>query len=194
MRNSDLDTRGFFDAGSAPPFRRNQFGGTLGGPIKKDKLFFFFNYEGVRQVLDTTYVNDVPTANYVKDNCSSPCVVNPASAAMLALYPAPNGGLLNGNPDIGIYNFVGAQTSPENFFVGRVDWNISAKDALFGRYELDFGTRITNENLGLWPLYDTTHNQFLTIGERHIFSASVVNQFTTSYSRPWTSENQPAEH
>ena len=83
---------------------------------------------------------------------------------------------------------------PENFFVGRIDYNISAKDSLFGRYELDFGTRTTNENLGLWPLYDTTHNQFLTIGERHIFSASVVNQFTTSYSRPWTSENQPAEH
>jgi hypothetical protein len=194
LRNSDLDTRGFFDAGSAPPFRRNQFGGTLGGPIKKDKLFFFANYEGVRQVLDTTYVNDVPTANYIKDNCKAPCVVNPASAAMLALYPAPNGGLLNGNPDIGIYNFVGAQTSPENFFVSRVDWNISEKDAFFGRYELDFGTRTTNEGLGLWPLYDTTHNQFLTLGERHVFSPTMVNQFTTSYSRPWTSENQPAEH
>jgi Carboxypeptidase regulatory-like domain/TonB dependent receptor len=194
LRNSDLDTRGFFDVGSAPPFRRNQYGGTLGGPIKKNKVFFFANYEGVQQVLNTTYVNYVPTARYVSDNCSAPCVVNPASAAMLALYPAPNGGLLNGNPDIGIYNFVGAQTSPENFGVIRVDWNISDKDAFFARYEADFGTRTTNEGLGLWPVYDTTHNQFLTLGERHVFSPTMVNQFTSSYSRPVTGETQPAEH
>ena len=83
---------------------------------------------------------------------------------MLALYPAPNGGLFNGNPDIGIYNFVGAQTSPENFGVARIDWNISDKDAFFARYEADFGSRTTNAGLGLWPLYDTTHNQFLTHG------------------------------
>ncbi|MBV9770035.1 MAG: TonB-dependent receptor, partial [Bryobacterales bacterium] len=193
FRNSDLDARGFFDPGnSAPPFRRNQYGATIGGPIKKNKVFFFANYEGIRQVLDTTYVNYVPGPNFVKDNCSAPCVVNPASAAMMALYPAPNAGLLS--PDVGIYNFVGAQTTPEDFGVTRVDWNISDKDGFFGRYEADFGNRTTNEGLGLWPLYDTTHNQFLTLGERHVFSPSMVNQFTASYSRPWTSENQPAEH
>ena len=194
FRNSALDSRGFFDGSSVPEFRRNQYGATFGGPIVKNKLFFFMNYEGIRQFLDTTYVNYVPTANFVKDNCSAPCVVNPASAAMLALYPAPNGGLFNGNPDVGIYNFVGGQTTPEDFGVVRVDWNISDKDSMFGRYEADFGNRTTNAGLGLWPLYDTTHNQFLTLGERHIFSPSLINQFTASYSRPWTSENQPAEH
>jgi hypothetical protein len=196
FRNSDLDSRGFFDPGnSAPPFRRNQFGATFGGPIKKNKVFFFANYEGIRQVLDTTYVNYVPGPNFVTDNCPpKTCTVNPASAAMLALYPAPNGGLFNGNPDVGIYNFNGAQTTPENFGVARVDWNISDKDGFFARYEADFGNRTTNTGLGLWPLYDTTHNQFLTLGERHVFSPSMVNQFTASYSRPWTSENQPAEH
>ena len=195
FRNSALDSRGFFDGSSVPEFRRNQYGGTIGGPIKKNKVFFFANYEGIRQYLATTYVNYVPTGNFVKDNCSPPaCVVSPASAAMLALYPAPNGGLFNGNPDIGIYNFVGAQTTPEDFGVVRVDWNISDKDAMFGRYEIDFGNRTTNAGLGLWPLDDTTHNQFLTLGERHIFSPSLINQFTASYSRPWTSETQPAEH
>ena len=195
FRNSALDSRGFFDGPSVPEFRRNQYGGTIGGPIKKNKVFFFANYEGIRQYLATTYVNYVPTASFVKDNCSPPkCVVNPASLAMLALYPAPNGGLFNGNPDIGIYNFLGSETTPEDFGVARVDWNISDKDAMFGRYEADFGNRTTNAGLGLWPLYDTTHNQFLTLGERHIFSPNVINQFTVSYSRPWTSENQPAEH
>jgi len=195
FRNSALDSRGFFDGASVPEFRRNQYGGTIGGPIKKNKVFFFANFEGIRQLLDTTAVNDVPTANFVKDNCPpSSCVVNPASAAMLALYPAPNGGLLNGNPDVGIYNFVGTQTTPEDFGVTRVDWTISDKDAFFGRYEIDFGQRTTNTGLGLWPLYDTTHNQFLTLGERHIFSPSLINQFTASYSRPWTSETQGGDH
>src|SRR5580658_3129464 len=84
LRNSDLDTRGFFDPGSgAPPFRRNQYGGTFGGPIKKNKVFFFMNYEGIQEFLETTSVNYVPTGNFVKDNCSAPCVVSPASAAML---------------------------------------------------------------------------------------------------------------
>src|ERR1700722_19859208 len=194
FRNSPLDARGFFDGPSVPEFRRNQYGGTIGGPIKKNKVFFFANYEGIRQFLATTYVNYVPTSSFVKDNCSGSCVPSPASLAMLALYPAPNGGLFNGNPDIGIYNFVGAQTSPENFGVARIDWNISDKDAMFGRYEADFGNRTTNEGLGLWPLYDITHNQFLTLGERHIFSPTLINQFTASYSRPVTSESQPAEH
>ncbi|MBV9770615.1 MAG: TonB-dependent receptor [Bryobacterales bacterium] len=195
LRNSDLDARGFFDPGtSAPPFRRNQFGGTLGGPIKKNKIFFFMNYEGVRQVLDTTYINYVPTARYVTDNCSAPCVVNPASAAMLALYPAANGGLFNGNPEIGIYNYIGAQTSPEDFGVARIDWNISDKDAFFARYEGDFGSRTTYSGLGLWPFYDNTHNQFFTMNERHVFTPNVINQFTASFSRPITWETQPTQH
>ncbi len=195
FRNSALDSRGFFDGASVPEFRRNQYGGTIGGPIKKNKVFFFANYEGIRQLLDTTAVNDVPGPNFVKDNCSAPCVVNPASAAMLALYPKPNGGLLAGtNGDVAIYNFVGVQTTPEDFGVARVDWVISDKDAFFARYEADFGQRTTNTGLGLWPLYDTTHNQFLTLGERHIFSPTLINQFTASYSRPWTSETQGGDN
>jgi hypothetical protein len=195
LRNSDLDSRGFFDVGSAPPFRRNQFGGTLGGPIKKNKVFFFMNYEGVQQVLDTTNINYVPTPSYVTDNCPpKTCTVNPASAAMLALYPAANGGLVQGNAQIGIYNYIGAQTSPENFGVARIDWNISDKDAFFARYEADFGSRTTYSGLGLWPFYDNTHNQFFTMNERHVFTPNVINQFTASFSRPITWETQPTQH
>lgn len=196
FRNSDLDSRGFFDPGpGAPPFRRNQFGGTIGGPIKKNKIFFFANYEGIRQYLATTYVNYVPEPNFVSLNCVAPnCVPNQASLAMLALYPKPNGPVYNSAIGVGIYNFIGAQTTPEDFGVMRIDWTISDKDAFFSRYEADFGDRTTNAGLGLWPLIDTTHNQFFTMGERHIFSPNLINQFTASYSRPWTSEEQPAEH
>src|SRR5581483_6912062 len=85
FRNSALDARGFFDAGSPPPFRRNQFGASLGGPIKKDKVFFFVNYEGIQQVLDTTYVNFVPSASVhngiasgTSCTAAAPCAINPA--------------------------------------------------------------------------------------------------------------------
>ncbi len=200
FRNSDLDSRGFFDKNSPPPFRRNQFGATLGGPIKKNKIFFFLNYEGIRQVLDTTYVNYVPTQSLRQGiysaagstcTATSPCSINAASAAMLALYPLPNQSF---NANVGIYNFVGPQITPEDFGVARIDYNISDKDSLFGRYQADFGTRTTTAGLGLWPTDDLTHNQFLTIGEHHIFSPTLVNEFDASFSRPVTSEAQPAEH
>lgn len=193
LRNSALDSRGFFDAGSPPPFRRNQFGGTLGGPIKKNKVFFFMNYEGIRQVLDTTYVNFVPSATLRQGIYNgTQYTVNSASAAMLNVYPVANAGALNAN--VGIYDFVGAQLSPENFGVARIDYNISDKDSLFGRYQADFGNRTNYTGLGLWPTLDTTHNQFLTIGEHHIFSPTLINEFDASYSRPVTGEVQPAEH
>ena len=150
-------------------------------------------------MLDTTYVNYVPTPTLRQGiyNGTGSTVrphllrINPASAAMLALYPLPN---QPDNANVGIYNFVGPQISPEDFGVARIDYNISDKDSLFGRYQADFGTRTTTAGLGLWPTYDLTHNQFLTIGEHHIFSPTLVNEFDASYSRPVTTEAQPTEH
>ncbi len=194
FRNSALDARSFFDGAAPPPFRKNQFGVSLGGPIKKNKVFFFVNYEGIRQILDTTYVNFVPSPALRQGVVSGvQYPVHPASAAMLALYPMPQY-LLPNNPNVGVYNYVGAQTSPENFFLGRVDWNISDKDSFFGRYQIDYGNRTTYGGFGLWPTYDVTHNNFLTLGERHVFSPTLINQFSASVSRPLSSETQPTLH
>jgi hypothetical protein len=60
VRNNVFDARNFFDPNFVPPFRKNQFGGTVGGPIKKDKMFFFFNYEGIRQNSSPLYAYIVP--------------------------------------------------------------------------------------------------------------------------------------
>ena len=81
LRNSVLDARNFFDA-RKPPFRRNQFGGSLGGPIKKNKLFFFVNYEGLRQLLGESRVAFVPDAT-VRASAA------PNIAPTLSLYPLP---------------------------------------------------------------------------------------------------------
>ena len=77
IRNSALDAKQYTDPPVIPPFRRNQFGGTLGGPIKKDKMFFFFNYEGLRQALGEAYTAVLPDANL--RNGLLPCTAAQAS-------------------------------------------------------------------------------------------------------------------
>ena len=76
LRNSALDSPGYFDNGVAPPFRRNQFGASAGGPIRKDRTFIFGDYEGIRQSLGTTTLSGVPSANarlgILTDSCGNP--------------------------------------------------------------------------------------------------------------------------
>ena len=72
LRNSAFDARNFFDGAAPPPFRRNQFGATLGGPIQKDKTFFFLNYEGLRQGLTNTAVDTVPSQAARNGNLCAP--------------------------------------------------------------------------------------------------------------------------
>ena len=136
LRNSKLDARDFFlrTQSSPPPFRRNQYGGSLGGPIVKDKAFFFVDYEGIRQFLQQFVgVATVP-------NCPSACqpdvsVTNPQTAKAitdtLAIYPKPSVLL---TPTLGQATLLGNQTVHEDYVLTRLDYTLSAKDSLFGRY------------------------------------------------------------
>jgi len=154
LRNSALDARNFFDGSSVPAFRQNQFGGSVGGPIKKDKLFFFANDEELKRSLGQTVPAFVPDANAHKGfvPCklapTVPCDattqlanvgVNPKVAPILALYPATTA-----TSPTGVVTLpqVDSQTGNENYLLARVDYAISNSDSLFVRYVRDFGDTI----------------------------------------------------
>jgi hypothetical protein len=191
LRNSDLDARNFFDPRTIPSFRRNQFGGTVGGPIKKDKAFFFVNYEGLRQNLGETRVSFVPDANAHQGLLPigpGGSLVNvgvaPNVAATLALYPIPGNSIGGG---IGTATSVASQVGNENYFLGRFDYSFSEKDSLFARYVRDTANLVepfSGANIPLWPEKDITANHYATIEERHIFSPTVINLARVSFVRP----------
>src|ERR1700688_203943 len=127
LRNSALDARNFFDGPTVPPFKRNEFGADAGGPIRKDKVFVFVDYEGIRQSLGITNVDTVPSIAARNGTiCSAPdttpacspttITVDPSVQKYLPLWPLPNGGIQPGtNGDIGIFAFAANQVVSENF-------------------------------------------------------------------------------
>ena len=202
LRNSALDARNFFDRGTIPPFERNQFGGSAGGPLRKDKTFVFGNYEGFRQQLGLSSVAIVPDAQARQGFL--PCnIVTPAPAACppsgrvnvgvapgvspyFNLWPDPNGDelLQNGLPT-GTARAFNNPSNPirEDFGTMRVDHTFSNRDSLNGAYTLDDGdSRTPGQNpFSLLDLRQRT--QILTLSELHILSPTIVNEFTAGFSR-----------
>jgi hypothetical protein len=122
FRNDDLDARGFFDT-SKLPFQRNQFGAAAGGPIIRQKLFFFVNFEGLRQNLSTTTVDTVPSINARNGQLAAGTIkVDPQVKNYLGLFALPNGAV---EGDTGIYSFASKAVTPENYFTGRMDYTIT---------------------------------------------------------------------
>ncbi|HEY1757885.1 MAG TPA: carboxypeptidase regulatory-like domain-containing protein [Bryobacteraceae bacterium] len=215
LRNNDLDSRGYFDVDAngrptpAPPYRRNQFGSRLGGPIKKDKLFFFANYEALRSSLGQTQIAYVPEPYVLKGQL---CTINPQAnspgattcplseltqvvpvvpaiqGAILSLYPRPSPAA----PDLGGYAPYPERASlltNQNYSLGRLDYSISPRDSLSGRYVTD-RTNQSNPFAGsvlpLWPDLEITRNLFVTAEERHIFGPRAVNLFRVSFVRDYS--------
>jgi hypothetical protein len=185
LRNSALDARNFFDGSQKPAFRQNQFGGSLGGPIIKDKLFYFVNDEELRKSLGQTVLALVPDANAHNGIVNGVNVgVNKAVAPILALYPLPTAPV---GPGVGSILEVDTQTGDENYLLARVDYALSAKDSLFVRYVRDYGDT-TLPFLGSplpprWPEIGSTRNQFATIEWRRVLSPTMVNLLRFSFTR-----------
>jgi hypothetical protein len=183
LRNSALDARNFFDRGSIPPFKRNQFGGGVGGPIRKDRTFIFGDYEGIRQSEGITQVDTVPSPAARVGNLSTGTVVVDASAQKyLGLYPLPNGPILPPG-DTGIFTFVGQQVVSENFFTTRVDHKFSQKDSLFGTYMYDDALFTSPDSLNDLLNGHHTNRQIAVLEEDHIFRPSLVNSVRFGFNR-----------
>src|SRR3989449_2954338 len=184
LRNNALDARNFFELKSAAPFRRNQFGASVGGPVKRNKAFFFFNYEGLRQHLDQTFQAFVPTL-------AARAQAVPSVRPIVDLYPAPTTDL---SGVIGTLITVGGQTAKEDYYFGRFDYTLSPTDTMFVRYVSDIGTLVATTAIPLWPTLDRSANRYSTIQERHIFSPTLLNSFGFAFTRPDTNETQPNKY
>jgi hypothetical protein len=195
LRNNVLDANNFFqNANNQPraPFRHNNFGGSVGGPIKKDKTFFFAAYEGVREAKGISELLNVPSLAAHQGTFAP---VNPLVQPWLNLFPLPNG-VLASDPTArnGIATFAYSFQQPTNEDYGqvRVDHNFSEKDQFFLRYTID-DTRIISPVA--YPGFEWDKNsrgQFITVAENHTFSPSVLNTFRLSYSRPFQGFTSPS--
>jgi hypothetical protein len=193
MRNSALDARNFFDAEQIPPFRRNEFGASAGGPIRRDKVFIFGNYEGVRQSKGITSVSTVPSTAMRNGNlCSIPgtppactptaVAVDPSAQRYFGLFPLPNGATLS-NGDTGVFTFAGQQVVKENFVTARVDQKISEKDSLFGTYLYDDAPFTFPDSFDTVLLGSHTRRQTVALEESHTVNSSMVNSVRVGFNR-----------
>jgi hypothetical protein len=195
VRNNDFDARNFF-ATSVPPFKRNEFGTTFGGPIKKDKTFFFFEYAGLRQELGEPDIVSVPTqaerngqvavtmANGGVDQLQVP--LNSVSQQILSKYPLPNqpNGLFGANT----FNFMFSQPTIDNQWSARVDHHFE-NDTVFVRAsyinntakETDpWAAELGGSNFSTSNIGDARN---YAVSDTHLFSPTLVTVGTFTLNR-----------
>jgi hypothetical protein len=186
-RNSAFDARNFFDVGDPPPFRMYQFGGSGGGPLNRDRTFFFAAYEGLQERLTTTRISVVPDEGVHRGLAQDSSGqlrqfgVDPRIRPYLDLYPLPNAAL-HGN---GTGDFVWTRKgiTVENYFMARVDHRLSNFHSLYGRYVIDNGSREGPENLGLTEDRERNRTQYVSFGLDTTISSRAVNALQISYNR-----------
>src|SRR6202048_3345429 len=204
LRNSALDARNFFDGTSVPPFKRNQFGGFAGGPIKKDKTFIFGSYEGLRQSLTGTTPLTVPSATArqgelcLAADCSTftqyPIATNGIGKYLSSFWPAAKASdpvcnpftlvcAVGGAGDTATESVQTASTAREDFWTARVDHRISDKDSVFGTYLFDDAVTHSPDPLNTWVVGNLSRRQAVILEENHIFRPILVNTVRGGFSR-----------
>lgn len=213
FQNDKLNAANFF-ATSLPkaPVRYNLFGGTIGGPIRKDKLFFFGSYQGVRNRSPQTFLSEVPTVAERNGDFSAdppiydPFVTDPSGNRVqfpgnviprelwspvaikyLPFWPQPN---LQGTPN---FTYNAASLNNYNLYEGRIDWNASSKDALFGRFSHQANPILTPGSIpgpGSFYQGNTKGGANMVIGWTHILSAKKFNNFHFSFANAYRTNIQ----
>src|SRR5579864_8672372 len=180
LRNKSLDAANYIDdlnGNPKPPFQRNQYGGSVGGPILKDKTFFFVDYEGVKQNLGSTLVATVPTP---ADIAAAEAAIAPATAdpnALLYLktfWPAS---------PTGIFSFAGHQVTGDNFVIGKVDHTFSTKDRVFGTYLFDNSHQTEPDEMNNKLIQNNSKRQTVAFEWNHVFNPDWLNSFRLGFNR-----------
>ncbi|HEX6164500.1 MAG TPA: TonB-dependent receptor [Vicinamibacterales bacterium] len=198
-RNDALDAKNYFDVGDKPPFTRNQFGVTIGGPVQRDRLFYFAGYEGLRENLGRTITSAVPDANARLGLLPDPANagqflnvgVNAAVAPFINAYPLPNGANLGDGTALHSFQF--AQRIDQNFFQGRVDANLSSSSQFFVRYTLDDADQRLPLDYPQFPRAFISRNQFATAELKQAYTSSLLGTYRFGYSRTRVGQDVEAD-
>lgn len=192
LRNSKLDARNSFDPeAEPPPFKRNQFGFTLTGPVHKETTFFLVSFEALRDRLSETQVDNYPDARaragFPDANGNPSIVIHPAIPQYLALYPLPNSTPLRD----GIAENRATVFLPTNeaFFTTRVDHKLSERDSLFVRYTYDDASSVDSGSSSVYQTVADSRQQYVTLVGTHIFSLAALTALRVGYTRPTNHED-----
>lgn len=205
-RDASLDARNYFDLANRPmpAFVRNQFGASVGGPLVRDRTFFFANYEGFREVQASTAFATVPDAlahqgllpsaidpEACNNNTPNGCVVvavDPRLKQFLALLP-PTNGADNGD---GTGDLITANrgSTTENLGLVRVDHNFSDSHSLFARYMIDDSSSVVpyigtppGTYVPGFPALHQARNQYFAVQDRRNLGQEVFNELGFGINR-----------
>ncbi len=223
LRNNELDANNFFSnrAGrDRPPLRLNQFGATVGGPVLRNRTFFFLSYQGLRIREPVSMTSTVPTGQAARGVFGSSVIYDPLRVVEGTRQPFPNNTIPESRIDpvgrklAALYPAANQAGAVNNFFANvgngaredqgdlRVDHRLGASDSLFVRFSK---TSRENTRGGLFPPPANGGNGFnefpliqrpeaysVVLNETHIFSASLVNEFRAGYTRNASDQLSPA--
>jgi len=190
LRDSKFDEPNYFDPIDTatgqqvnPPFTRNQFGATAGGPIVSNKLFYFGSYEGLRQNLSLTHLARMPNAAAHNGVLPTGTVaISPLVKPYLdLLYPVPNGtDFGDGTAEL---RHTDIDPTHENFFVGKVDYQASNSNSMFVRVSSDRSDTTAHQDNPLFVEPTSTDTRYFTYQDQHLFSSHLLNVARAAINR-----------